>query len=506
MNIFLAALAHETNSFSPLPTTLRAFEEGICHRPGGGDSALQAALDFPGFGHLRELAAARGDTVVTGPCFWAQPGGLVARETYENLRAELLASLKAARAAGPVDAVVLVLHGAMMAHGYDDCEGDLLTRVRALVGPAVPVGVLLDLHGNLTPAMIDSGAVLIACKEYPHTDYRARAGELLLILHDMQDGSCRPGVLMQRVPVLGLFGTTAGPMRALVDRLAGFEQLPGMLSISLMHGFPWSDAAATSAAVLVYHDAGAQAAAGEIAARIAAELFELRACGGDNLLSVDQALELALAPRTAGKPTVLADGADNPGGGAAGDSTFILRALLERQADGVALGMLWDPQAVQIAFDAGVGARIALRIGGKVGKASGDPVDVLAEVTALRLDARQHGLAGELSEALGAAAALRVGGIDIVINSIRQQVFSPECFTQMGIDVGAKRLLVVKSTRHFRARFDPIAGATLFCDTPGALNGKLAGLPFRHIRRPVWPLDEVADPGCEQITGGFHGR
>jgi microcystin degradation protein MlrC len=124
----------------------------------------------------------------------------------------------------------------------------------------------------------------------------------------------------------------------------------------------------------------------------------------------------------------------------------------------------------------------------------------------LRSDARQHGLAGDLSESLGAAAALRVGGIDIVVNSIRQQVFSPECFSQMGIDLARKRLVVVKSTRHFRARFDPIATDTLFCDTPGALNGNLAGLPFRHLRRPIWPLDEVSEAGCEQIAGVQHGH
>jgi microcystin degradation protein MlrC len=498
MKLFLAALAHETNSFSPLPTTMRSFEEGILYRRGASAETLQKAIDFPGFGYLLDTASVRGDDVVIGPCAWAQPGGLVARQVYETLRDDLLDTLRAAHG---IDCVVLVLHGAMIAHGYPDCEGDLLAQVRALVGPSVPIGVLLDLHGNVTPAMIDSGAILIACKEYPHTDYLARSQELYAILQHMLDGACTPAVLMQRVPVLGLFGTTEGPMRALVDRLSGFEQLPGMLSISVMHGFPWSDAEATSAAVLVFHRAGHHAAAADIAARISSELFAMRRYGSANLLTLNHALDTALAPRAKGELVVLADGADNPGGGATGDSTFILRELLERKAQDVALGMIWDPQAVQIAMDAGVGALIPLRIGGKIGKTSGDPVDVLALVTAARHDARQHGLSGSFSEALGGAVALRVDGIEIVLNTIRQQVFSQECFTQLGIDLTGKRLVVVKSTRHFRAWFDPIAAETIFCDTPGTLNGELSSLPYRHIRRPVWPLDELDDCGCEQTTG-----
>ena len=503
MNLFLAALAHETNTFSPLPTTLRAFEAGIFYQ--GGQHDLQTALDFPGFGNLRDAAEARGDSVTLGPCYWAQPGGLVARAAWDRLRESVLASLRTAVERGAVDAVMLVLHGAMMAHGVDDCEGELLTRVRALVGPAVPVGVLLDLHGNLTPAMLASGALLIACKEYPHTDYPERAIELVTLLHAMREDGLAPRALMRPVPVLGLFGTTEGPMRALVDSLAVLEQRPGMLSISLMHGFAWSDAAATSAAVLVFYRPGHDLDAAAIARQVGAELFALRACGAAALMPLADAIDAALAHPWSGRPVVLADGADNPGGGAAGDSTFILRALIERRAQGAvidaALGMLWDPQAVQIAVDAGIGATIALRIGGKVGPHSGDPVDVLATVTAVRDDARQHGLGGEFTEPLGCAVVLHVDGIDIVLNTIRQQVFSPECFTQLGIDLAARRLVVVKSTRHFRAHFDAIAARTLFCDTPGILGSDLARLPFRHIGRPIWPLDAIdAATTSEDVT------
>jgi microcystin degradation protein MlrC len=493
MHIFLAALAHETNSFSPIPTTLRAFEEGILYRPGGAEEQRVAAHDFPGYGFLLDVAREHGDRVTAGLCAWAQPGGPVTRQVYEALRDELLAQLAAA---GPFDVVVLVLHGAMIAHGFPDCEGDLLARVRDVVGPGVPVGALLDLHATLTPRMTESGAVLIACKEYPHTDYLARTRELHAILARMAGGTCLSAMVMHKVPMLSMFGTAEGPMRALLDRVQECEAEPDILSISLIHGFPWSDTAETGAAVLVVFDKGHGPAAAGRAAALAAQLaqafFALRALGSKTMLPVHEAVTACLAA-CAGGPVVLADGSDNPGGGAACDSTFVLRELIDRGVEGAALGMLWDPLAVQLASDAGVGAELALRIGGKVGPASGAPVDVLATVTAVRRDARQHGLAAKFSEALGDAVAIRTGGIDIVLNTRRQQVFSPECFTELGIDVTARRLLVVKSSRHFRACFDPIASATFFCDAPGSLNSDLAQLPYVHLRRPIWPLDALED-------------
>ena len=375
--------------------------------------------------------------------------------------------------------------------------------MRALVGARVPVGVLLDLHGNLTPAMTDSQAVLIACKEYPHTDYLARARELHAILVRMAQGRCRPGVATRRVPMLGLFGTGDGPMRALVDRVMALEAGPGLLSISLMHGFPWSDTDATAAAVMVYYDrdGAGEAQAERVAATLADEFFALRTLGARTLLPVADAVSACLAPGAPGL-RVLADGSDNPGGGAASDSTFVLRELLERGVRDAAVGMLWDPLAVRLATDAGVGAELQLRIGGKVGPGSGAPLDVRATVLAVRTDACQHGLAGNLSEPLGDAVAIRVDGIDVVLNSIRQQVFSPECFTALGIDLASKRLVAVKSTRHFRARFDPIASRTVFCDAPGALNSDLARLPYAHLRRPVWPLDPIEAPDFSQAERG----
>jgi microcystin degradation protein MlrC len=493
LRVFLAALAHETNTFSPLPTTRRSFEEGLLHHRGDA-ATLAKARQFSGYSDVLEIAGCREDECIASLCAWAQPGGPLPRADYEELRDELLADL---RAAGKVDFVFLVLHGAMVAQGhYWDCEGDILRRVRGIVGDSTPVGALLDLHGNVSEDMVASGAILVACKEYPHIDYPQRAEELYALLARGAREGLRTRTVMRRVPMLGIMGTTEEPMRGFVRKMQARERAPGILSISAMHGFPWSDTPYTSAAMIVVHD-GDDAVAAEDACRFARELssdlFELRTTASARRLPIHEALDAALrdSERVGNRPVVIADGSDNPGGGAACDSTFILRALLDRGITGAALGMIWDPESVAIATEAGVGHEVQLSIGGKTGAMSGDPVEAKVTVLACRADASQRSF-GELRDELGPAVAVRVGGVDVVLNSVRQQVFSPDCFTQLGIDPAAKRFVVVKSTQHFRAHFDPIAGATVYCDAPGALNTNLAALPYRNLRRPLWPLDRDA--------------
>ena len=495
MRIFLAALAHETNTFSPLATTRRSFAEGLLHHR-GDPATLDKAREFAGYSDVLDIARDRGDQCIAGLCAWAQPGGPLPQGDYEALRDELLDDL---RAAGKVDFVFLVLHGAMVAQGpYPDCEGDILRHVRDVVGDSTPVGALLDLHGNVTEDMARD-AILVACKEYPHIDYPQRAAELYEMLARGASAGLRARTLVHRVPMLRIMGTTEEPMRGFVRGMKDRERGPGILSISAMHGFPWSDTPYTSAAILVVHDASAPRAgdaARRLAGELASELFALRTTAGARRLPIEEALALARieSERAADRPVVIADGSDNPGGGAAGDSTFVLRALLQHGLPGVALGMIWDPESVARAGKAGVGTEVLLDIGGKNGPMSGEPVHAKATVLAYR-DAASQRTFGDLREDLGATAAVRVQGIDLVLNSVRQQVFSPDCFTQVGIDPATKRFVVVKSTQHFRAHFDPIAGATVYCDAPGALNANLAALPYRNLVRPIWPLDPDARLG-----------
>lgn len=476
LRVFVAGLAHETNSFSALPTSLRNFEDTICYRPKRG-TGRDDALGFPGYGDAIRTTHKRGDVGIEGPCFWTQPSGPASLSVYQAMRDEVLEAL---REAMPVDMVILNLHGAMMAQGVDDCEGDLLARVRELVGANVPVGAIVDLHGNVSQQMIDSGAIIVGCKEYPHIDYAARVDELYAILASMARGGARLTTSRLRIPLISMQGTTEEPMAGFVRDLIAAEGRDGIHSLTLMHGFPWSDWSEAGASLLVVAEDARPPRVDAVARSLADRFVEIATSSPVRRLGVREAVDAALAAPTG--PVVIADSSDNPGGGAACDSTFLLRELLDRNVRSAALGMLWDPQAAQIAADAGVGARMPMRFGGKVGPLSGNPVDADVEVLCIREDVRQRNLNGEPVDALGLAASLRVCGVDVIVNSIRQQVFSTECFTELGIDLAQKAVVVVKSSQHFRASFDRIAAQTVYCNAPGALNLDLAAMPYRNVR------------------------
>lgn len=476
LRIFVAGLMHETNGFSPIPTSMGSFEADLAYLP-PSDRMRELALNFAGYGDAVRAIRDAGNEPIEGPCFWAQPSGPISASVYANLKRIVLDALSDA---GSIDAVLLVLHGAMIAEGVPDCEADLLAAVRETVGPEMPVGGLLDLHGNVSAAMIESGALLVGVKEYPHVDYPERARELHDMLVEVAGGT-RMTMTLRTIPWLSLQGTVEQPMRGFVDRMIDAEGTEGIRSVTLMHGFPWADWAHTGASVLVVSLQAKAAAASALADGLAEAFVSIADGAPTERLSIDDAIDTALSERGEG-PVVIADSSDNPGGGAACDSTFLLRELIERGCEKAAVGMIWDPQAAQIAADAGVGSKLHLRIGGKVGPMSGDPLDLECEVLAVRDDVMQRMFSAEPNVPIGLSAALRAGGVEIVVNSIRQQVFDPDCFLQLGIELACKKLVVVKSSQHFRALFDPIAQTTLYCDAPGSLSLDFAQLPYRHVR------------------------
>jgi microcystin degradation protein MlrC len=291
--------------------------------------------------------------------------------------------------------------------------------------------------------------------------------------------------------MLGLFLTTRQPMRGLVDDVLALEGHDGVLSITLAHGFVRSDMPDAGASVLVVTD-GDPVQAESLARSLGERFFALREASTSGLLSIDDCLDAAAAAPPGA--VVIADGSDNPGGGAPGDSTFLLRRMLERGIGDAALAMLWDPIAVRTAQDAGVGAVLDLRIGGKLGPMSGDPLDVRARVLAVAEEARQPTWSDTQRRPFGPAAAIAVDGVEIVLASRRIQTFAPECFTEVGIDPWAKRLLIVKSNQHFYARFAPFASAVLYCDAPGSLMNDVRPVHYTRVRRPIWPLEPLERP------------
>jgi microcystin degradation protein MlrC len=479
MRVFTGTLATETNTFAPMPTGITAFKERGYY-PAGTHPDHMSLFAGPLF-VARQRAAQYGWTLVEGMVASANPGGLVTRAAYETLRDELLADL---RGALPVDIVLLGLHGAMVADGYDDCEGDLLARVRELAGPRVVVGAELDPHAHVSELMVRSADVLIAFKEYPHIDVRERAEELVTLCQRRALGEIAFAPALVDCEMVVPVHTTRDPGRALVKRMQALEGRDGILSVSLIQGFATGDVPDMGTKVLVYAD-GDAGKAHVLARQLADEVIALRDELMVRYLDVDTALDRALA--AAGGPIVLADRSDNPGSGASGDSTFILQRLLERGITNAALGPLWDPVAVRIAFDAGVGARIALRLGGKTGPLSGDPVDADCIVRALIPDMMQASQAGTPSP-LGDCALLGIGGVDVVVNAVRTQALDSGLFAQLGCDPRAKTIIVVKSAQHFHASFAKIAREILYVGAPGSADPNWANLPYRKIRQPKWPI------------------
>ncbi len=480
MKLFTATLVHETNSFSPLPTSLDSCREMFLFVPSTGEG-IEIATSLAADVNFSQMARARGHEAHQGLMAGAQSSMPMTAQTWQRLRDEILAGL---RGVMPVDAVILFLHGAQMAESIDDCEGELLKAVRELVGERVVVGALLDLHANVSEAMVEHADLLVSCQEYPHTDFESRGEHLLDLVERAAAGEIEPATAFARIPMFGSFRTTAQPMRGLVDRLAALENSGAALTISLVHGFAWSDVPFAGASMLVCCDADLGRATA-LARQLAREFFALRDELVTPVLAVDEAIDRALAAERG--PVVIADTADNPGGGAPGDSTWLLRRIIERGVENVGVAMIYDPAAVRIATAAGEGAELEMRVGGKISALSGEPLDLQVKVRRVRQDAMQ--LREVSRRRLGDAAAIEANGVEIVLCSIREQTFTAECFTELGIDPTSKRILVVKSHQHFFADFSRFASLVLYATPPGVVNRNFAGLPYRSITRPVWPID-----------------
>jgi microcystin degradation protein MlrC len=481
MKLFVAGLVAETNSFACCPTGFGAFELRLGPHdptdPMGMASAMQG---------VASRARAAGWEVAEGVLAAAQPLGPLVDAAYVALKALILRDLEAAM---PVSAVVLILHGGMTSQSVDDCEGDLLAAVRSLVGPSVPITASLDLHCHLTALMLQQANALIAYKEYPHTDIVETAERAADLAIAAAEGEIRPRMAAADCRAMGLWPTLTGPLRAFVDRVRALERQPEILSVSVGHGMAYGDVPEAGAKVWVITDDN-PAQATRLAQQLALELFGLRERIGTRFAPLPEAMARLDAWR-GDKPLVLADVADNPGGGAMGDSTFLLRALADRAIGAVGLGGVWDPGAVQLCREAGEGAKLYLRIGGKCGVTSGDPVDLCVRVRRFVEDHSQDDFGVRAD--LGPSAWVETDtGLHIVLISKRQQVLGVDLFTGLGLEIAGLHGLVVKSMQHFRTSFAPFIGEVIHVETPGLLRTDFEAIPFQRRDLNYWP--RVDDP------------
>lgn len=487
MRVFTASFATETNTFSPVPTDRASFEAAFYAGP--GEHPQTPSLCSAVIPALRARAAADpGLVVIEGTACWAEPGGLLRQDVFEAIRDQILAELQAAL---PVDAVVLGLHGAMVAQRTLDCEGDLLARVREIVGPDVVVAAELDPHSHLTPARVAAADILAAFLEFPHTDFEARAEHVVDLALRAARGEVRPVIATHDCRMMDIFPTSRQPMRGFVDRMEALQGQGGVLSVSLIHGFMAADVPDLGTQVLVVTD-GDRAGGAALAERLGREVWGMRGQVKMETLDLAGTLDVLRAGGRSGRPVVVADIWDNPGGGVAGDNTVLLRAMLEGGVGPFAVAALWDPQAAAIAHAAGPGAVLDMRIGGKTSAASGAPLDLRVEVRGLAAPGWQSFRGSKVT--LGTAAVVRPVGTeaDILLISNRTQTFEPDILTNLGVDPAEKRAILVKSTNHFHAGFAPIAEQVIYCEIPGIYPSDMRVTPYRNLTRPVWP--RVADP------------
>ena len=479
MRVFIAGLATETNSFSPMPTGRASFEEGrIFH----GDATKHEVEYATAALHIwREMAEAKGFEVVESLCATAQPSGPTVKVVFEEFRDEILSDL---RAAGRVDVILLGLHGAMIADGYGDCEGELISGARKIAPDAV-IGGLLDPHCQLTETMMRDATLLIAYKEYPHVDVSERATDLFRLAESAARGETQPVMRDWDCRMILAMPTSDQPMRGFVDAMKAREGKDRVLSLSIAHSFPWGDHPRVGARALAICDGDPGLAAAE-AERLGRMLYDLRHELHREIADIETALDRAEAAPQG--PVVLADMSDNAGGGAPSDATFLLRAMITRGMRDVATGIFWDPMALRLCKEAGEGATLDLRLGGKCGPMSGDPLDLRVTIRGIASGLTQR--FGALPVPLGETVWVESDGIDIVLNDTRCQTFHPEAFEKLGIELASRRYVCVKSSTHYQAGFAPIAAEVIPVATPGAITPDFANIPYRNRARTYWPAVE----------------
>lgn len=488
MKIFTASFATETNTFSPIYAGLQNFYDSFYAPP--GEHPPTPTLCSAPFVALRERAASEKWEIAEGTATWAEPAGLLSRSAYETLRDEILEQL---RTAMPVDAAVFGLHGAMVADGYDDCEGDFLARARQITGDNAVIAASFDPHSHFSDKRREALNFAVAFKEFPHTDFMARARDLTDILARQLRGEILPQISVFDCRMIDVMPTTAEPMRSFVRRIKTLEQTDGkVLSVSVIHGFLAGDVPDLGAKIIVITDNDKERG-DALAKELGMELFALRGKVRMTDYSTDTAIDMALAATR--KPAVIADIWDNPGGGVAGDSTVLLRRLLERQVRRAAVATIWDAGAVEICFAAGSGAVIDLRLGGKSGPGVGEPLDVRAEILSLHENLAQG--FGESIVYLGKTAALRAtlpgapdASVTVLANTIRAQTFSPDAFANAGIAPKKMDVLVVKSTNHFYQAFAPIAGKIIYADSGTPYPRDPKKTQYKKLTRAIWPICE----------------
>ncbi len=498
MKIAIAQIAHETNTFSSVPTTRESFELWELEY---GNDILETHRNVEDYlGGMVDRAEEKGIELVPLVSAFANPSGIITRETYTFLKNQLLSSISDLH---DVDALCLALHGAAVAEGVDDVEGDLLRDTRQIVGDDIPVVVTLDLHGNITQTMVDHADVLLGVNFYPHTDSYDRGKEAIDVAEKLVAKAYHPAMVIQRLPLMLPTSTTMhSPARDVNQRCWKWEEDPDIVDCTFFHGFAHTDCPEVAVTV-VATARNDQTLARKAVNDVAKYIWSLKNGFYPEEVTPEDAIRLALA--APGRPIVLNETSDNPGGGTPGDGTHLLRAMLKADLTDACFGTIYDPEVALIAHKAGVGSRIDIQLGGKTDALHGHSLSVQAYVKTLsdgKFIQTSPMWRGKKMD-LGKSARLQIQGIDVIVCSVCSQVFDEQVFLLHGIDVLERKIVALKSSQHFRAAYESIAETIITVDSPGLSSRQLSSFPYQRLTRPIYPLDEVRDGlSLSQTTGG----
>ena len=546
--VVLAMMKHETNTFSPVPTDLARFSKGA-ERPLEGEAVLAA---YRGTGSciagFIDVAEAAGAELVPSIAANAPPSGPVETAAYEYIRDTILESV-----AGGCDAILLDLHGAMVTERHEDGEGDLLAHIRE-IAPEVPIGVTLDMHANLYPAMVEHADLIAGYQTYPHIDYHETGVRAARPIFAMLRGEARPVAAWGNRPMLPHVmrqGSGDFPNRELQARAREMEA-EGAIAASLFTGFPHADIANAGLGCVVVTD-GDRAAAERMRDELldfawvhreafvyrieplADSIARARKAAADTGAGADGsaspagagagsasggASEAPAAGQAAGQegagsgdgpsarhpaargdgPVVLLDHYDNAASGGTMDSMTVLRAVLAAELEDVAVFAIHDPGAVRELVAAGIGSEATVMLGGKIDMPAiglaGEPLAVRGRVKLIS-DGRFRNLgpaATGIEMNLGPTVVLDTGRVEIVVISRHHEPNDLNCFLSLGIDPRARRFLMLKSRIHYRAGFSDIAREVIECAGTGVCTSDYSMLDFRKVRRPIYPLDRINEP------------
>ncbi|MES0133180.1 M81 family metallopeptidase [Mesorhizobium sp. M0029] len=489
-NVLTAEFGHETNTFNKNSTDYDAFFKYFVYF---GDDAItkrgHVNTELAGFCDCAREYGWKQTHVLSAN---AQPAGVVTRDAFDRLGGAII------EAAGGhnqrPDGILLALHGAMVTEFSEDGDGEFLWRLRAKVGSAVPIAVVLDAHGNVTQKMCELSNIIVSYKTYPHIDMRECGRHAGAILHRTMKREIRPQTLLVRRPMLAevnLGRTDAGSMVERIARSIAYEREPDVLAVSVNPGFPYADIRELGPTVTVTYD-GNENTHRAFAETIADDIWQKRFDVINCYLSVEEAAKIAKGYERHTGPLIIADYADNPGCGSYGDSTNLLKAIVEASIADAAFGPIVDVETAEQLYGHNVGDYVKIKLGGKFDPCfGGGPLELEGEVR-LASDGCytcDGAMCGGLSFSWGKTAVFRVGGIDILVVSEPSGIVDLQQFRAFGIDPAAKTVVGIKAMQHFRAAFEPIAGEIIVCDGGGLSTPRLEKLPYQNVPRPIFPLD-----------------